>query len=121
MSESARASDHLANERTYLAWIRTGLATIGLGFVVAKFGLLVGTLAGVSAAPAQASHFSDAIGIALVLCGGIMQIVALDDFKKNQRRIESGKFRPNSAFAVGAGVVLFATAVLLALYLLVTL
>ena len=33
------ASDYLAAERTFLAWIRTGLALMGFGFVVARFGL----------------------------------------------------------------------------------
>jgi putative membrane protein len=121
LSERARATDYLANERTYLAWIRTGLATIGLGFVVAKFGVVVSTLAGVSVSPSQTTHVSDAIGIALVVVGGLMQVVALEGFKKNQKRIESGQFRPNSAFAEFVGVMLFVTAVLLAVYLLLTL
>ncbi len=33
---SKKASDHLANERTFLAWVRTGLATITFGFVVER-------------------------------------------------------------------------------------
>ena len=37
----ARITDHMANERTYLAWLRTGITVIALGFVVAKFGLIV--------------------------------------------------------------------------------
>jgi uncharacterized membrane protein YidH (DUF202 family) len=32
-------SDHAANERTFLAWVRTGIATIAFGFVVEKFNL----------------------------------------------------------------------------------
>ena len=36
---SKKVSDHLANERTFLAWIRTGLATIAFGFVIERFGL----------------------------------------------------------------------------------
>ncbi len=38
---SKRVTDHLANERTFLAWIRTGLATITFGFMVERFGLLL--------------------------------------------------------------------------------
>ena len=38
-------SDHAANERTFLAWVRTGIATIAFGFVVEKFNLFVRTLA----------------------------------------------------------------------------
>jgi putative membrane protein len=38
-------SDHSANERTYLAWVRTSIAVIALGFVIEKFNLFVLTLA----------------------------------------------------------------------------
>jgi putative membrane protein len=38
--------DHAANERTFLAWIRTGIAVIALGFVIEKFNLFMLTLAG---------------------------------------------------------------------------
>jgi putative membrane protein len=41
MNGSASAADFLAAERTFLAWIRTGLALMGLGFVVARFGLFL--------------------------------------------------------------------------------
>jgi uncharacterized membrane protein YidH (DUF202 family) len=37
----SRTRDHLANERTLLAWVRTSMAIIGLGFIVARFGLLL--------------------------------------------------------------------------------
>jgi uncharacterized membrane protein YidH (DUF202 family) len=46
MSGEGRVSDYLANERTFLAWIRTSIAVMSLGFVVAKFSLwlrLLGT------------------------------------------------------------------------------
>ena len=38
VSEDRKATEHLANERTFLAWIRTSIAVITLGFVMAKFG-----------------------------------------------------------------------------------
>ena len=40
-SGDRRLADHLANERTLLAWSRTSIAIIALGFVVARFGLLI--------------------------------------------------------------------------------
>lgn len=39
VSEYQRGSEHLAAERTFLAWIRTSISVISLGFVVAKFGV----------------------------------------------------------------------------------
>jgi len=38
-------SDHAANERTFLAWVRTGIAVIAFGFVIEKFNLFMTTLA----------------------------------------------------------------------------
>jgi putative membrane protein len=42
----ARVREHLANQRTLLAWIRTAIALMGLGFVVARFALFLRGLAG---------------------------------------------------------------------------
>jgi putative membrane protein len=44
-SRGASPSDYLAAERTFLAWIRTGLALMGFGFVVARFGLFLREIA----------------------------------------------------------------------------
>ena len=38
-SNPNRARDHLANERTFLAWVRTGVATIVFGFAVGRFSI----------------------------------------------------------------------------------
>src|SRR5271155_1726605 len=69
-----------AAERTLLAWVRTGLTVMGFGFVVARFGLFLTLLANQrapSVAPvASPSHFSTAIGIALVLLGAVSMIFA---------------------------------------------
>jgi len=46
-------SDHAANERTFLAWVRTGIAVIAFGFVVEKFNLFVLTLARAAGLPAR--------------------------------------------------------------------
>ena len=61
-----------AAERTLLAWVRSGLTVMALGFVVARFGLFLALMSasGVSPAAEQLSHWpSSALGIALVLLG----------------------------------------------------
>ena len=50
----AALSDYLAAERTLLAWIRTGLALMGFGFVVARFGLFLQQTASHAARPGRA-------------------------------------------------------------------
>ena len=62
---------YFAAERTLLAWIRTGITVIGLGFVVARFGLFLAAAAAFAPVhPMPASHWhSNTIGIVLVLIG----------------------------------------------------
>ena len=61
---------YMAAERTFLAWIRTGLALMGFGFVVARFGLFLRELAAAGGgSPMKASGFSLPLGTALVLIG----------------------------------------------------
>jgi putative membrane protein len=121
MAEIDKARDHLANERTYLAWVRTGLATIGLGFVVARFGLVIRDLTGVSVTPGDIFHFSDIVGIGLVVAGGLMEIAALDSYSKTQKAIKSGKYEPTSTIEIVVSLTFFALAMLLIIYLFLTL
>lgn len=68
---------YFAAERTLLAWIRTGIAIIGLGFVVARFGLFLRLLGG---ATVQAQHSHGAsllLGVALTLAGALAIFAAL--------------------------------------------
>jgi putative membrane protein len=61
-----------AAERTLLAWVRSGLTVMALGFVVARFGLFLALMSASSVSPAagQHSHWpSSALGIALVVLG----------------------------------------------------
>jgi putative membrane protein len=114
-----KVTDHLANERTYLAWLRTGITIIALGFVVAKFGLIVKEL--VPSAPETSFHFSSYIGIALVLVGGFMEILALRRFTRNQERIRVGKYTPSAGTETAISSGIFVTAIVLIIYLLLTL
>src|SRR5690348_17084534 len=74
---SKKVTDHLANQRTFLAWIRTGLATITFGFVVARFGLFLRELGFKSnVAEILPFHYSSFFGVSLTLLGVIIMIVA---------------------------------------------
>jgi putative membrane protein len=71
---------YFAAERTLLAWVRTGVAVIGLGFVVARFGLFLQLVA-----PAHQSHKPDAVapilGTGIVLVGSLCMAVAGFQFR----------------------------------------
>src|SRR5256714_11648617 len=63
--------DHLANERTLLAWARTAITIMALGFVIAKFGILVREVRGLTHAAQEAVHFSALFGAALACTGAV--------------------------------------------------
>ena len=119
-SQSGNITDHLANERTYLAWLRTGIATIGLGFVVARFGLVIRELTGISAIPETSYHLSSIIGIALAIMGGLMVLLAFQRFARNQNRIRAGNYEPSNRVELVTSFALFIIVVLLVAYLLLT-
>src|SRR2546427_9349488 len=74
--QRADLRDYLAAERTFLAWIRTGLALMGFGFVVARFGLFLQVLQmGQSNLQARPYGPSFWFGTALILLGVVVNLV----------------------------------------------
>ncbi len=92
---AAHSTVHLANERTFLAWIRTSLAVIGLGFAVAKFGTWLRELSGQSAQMAEAARSSQSVfmGIAMIAAGGVFALVAAWRYHVVSQQIEAGTVR----------------------------
>lgn len=98
----------LANERTFLAWIRTGLALIAGGMACAQF------------LPAfSIHHLREIIAIGLLVLGGVVALRAVDHWARTERAMRLGQELPPSKFpailalAVGSGAVLLVVAVLL--------
>lgn len=87
--------DRLANERTFLAWLRTGIAITGLGFVVARFDLFLRQMAALtesSGAPTDAAGTSVpstnvSLGVVLVLAGPILVGLAALRFWQTERAL----------------------------------
>lgn len=119
---SKKVTDHLANQRTFLAWIRTGLATITFGFVVERFGLLLRELGlkNDSSASTTTIHYSALIGVALVILGVVTMIIALVSFLQIRRAIDQESFRPHAAFEIVLTVLASLIGLLLAIYLALT-
>jgi inner membrane protein YidH len=93
-----RYTDHSANERTFLAWVRTGIAVIAFGFVVEKFNLFVRTLALAAPNDGTVSRFRDLQqisgsfnhydGLVLILIGIAIIVVSLLRFVRTSRLID---------------------------------
>jgi putative membrane protein len=114
---SKRVTDHLANERTFLAWVRTGIAVIAFGFVVERFGLLLRQLGFKSDAPLFPGHYSTIVGITLTILGTIVLIIALFNFLQVRRSIDAEEFYPRAGYAVALTIITSLIGVLLAVYL----
>jgi putative membrane protein len=80
--------EHLANERTLLSWVRTGVSLISLGLVVERAGALA------KAADFQlgSTSGSDFFGLGLALLGALTLILGTTQFLRNRRAIAAGKF-----------------------------
>src|SRR5919197_5627799 len=112
--------DHLANERTLLAWARTAITIMALGFVIAKFGILVREVRGLTHVAQEAVHFSALFGAALACTGAVALAFAAAGFVRVKRGIDRQEvyFSPTNGLVVAA--VLTIVGLLLAVYLLVT-
>jgi len=96
---------YLAAERTLLAWIRTGLAMMGFGFVVARFGLFLRELQAYPGSPSVRSpHGSLWFGAGLVLMGAVVNLLAALNHTRLVRRLQNGTWSPNHASRSGIAV-----------------
>ena len=93
IDETKRATEYLANERTFLAWIRTSVAVVSLGFVIARFSVWLRELA-VHQEPQVQVHragISLPIGVAMMTLGGLLAVLAAWRYHVVNRDIERGK------------------------------
>jgi uncharacterized protein (DUF302 family)/uncharacterized membrane protein YidH (DUF202 family) len=103
-------SDYLAAERTFLAWIRTGLAFMGFGFVVARFGIYIQALAGQGRVPQQSYGLSVPFGTALVALGVAVTIGCAWNYIRMVRELNQGgnEFTRPSRLGIAAASLLAA-------------
>ena len=87
-----RYSDHAANERTFLAWVRTAIAIMAFGFLVQKFDLFLRIASESLAAralPAGSQIVGNIAGLLLIMLGGVVMAFAAIRFHKTTRDIDT--------------------------------
>ena len=110
---------HMANERTFLAWIRTSVAIMAFGFVVEKFSLFVKQMAyylGKETIPPP-QGYSSMIGIVLVGLGVAMSVLAFIRYKKVERQIDDDSYQPSAILSVLLAISIIAVGFFQVLYL----
>jgi putative membrane protein len=119
--QKSALSDYLAAERTFLAWIRTGLALMGFGFVVARFGLFLQQVQALHmAAPQHGYGLSLWFGTALIAAGIFLNVFAGFHHLNLIRKLDSGEIPRSHPTAQALALALFLAGVglAMALYLL---
>ena len=120
MRQKAALSDYLAAERTFLAWIRTGLALMGFGFVVARFGLFLQQLQIAEHAPSVQSYgHSLWFGTALIGAGVAVNLLSGWHHLRLVRMMDQGEVtRPQTtSLAVATSLFLALVGLAMAIYL----
>ncbi len=92
-------TDHAANERTFLAWVRTAIAVMAFGFLVEKFDLFLEvasrSLSGRVLSPGG-QMVGNVAGLLLILMGGATMVLAMLRFRQTTRDIDSKEVRSDT-------------------------
>lgn len=92
-------AEHAANERTFLAWVRTGISIVAFGFLIEKLNVFILATEAVTPKSAPERHWANRLmgpvgrydGLALIIIGIVVLIVAAFRFARTARRIEQGR------------------------------
>jgi putative membrane protein len=106
---SNRARDHLANERTFLAWVRTGVATIVFGFAIGRFSIALREFMKLQGYKSVTPGFTTWLGIISTVGGVLLVFAGLSRYRKARIQIDADNFEP-------AGFVIDLVAYLLGLF-----
>jgi putative membrane protein len=115
-----RLQQYLANQRTFLSWLRTSIALIGLGFAIERFSLFLQQFRLIAnpdttgnAASATAHDYSALVGIGMIIVGTGLIVYALKNYLESNKTIASGKYIPKntiiyttSATIIGLGIIM---------------
>ena len=117
-NNSHRTRDHLANERTFLAWIRTSLGIMVFGFVVEKFSLFIKHVLpwfGNTNAPIPPK--GSVFGVFLVIFGVLICLLAFIRFKNVEKQIEDESYQPSLLLNIMLTLAVLSIGVFLVIFL----
>ena len=118
----AGASDHLANERTYLAWIRTSIGIMAFGFVVVKFSLFVKQISILLGKDTSlhSTKYSGFLGTSFVILGLVVTILSYLRYQHSKKQLEKGIYQQSSLLIKLITLFIFLVSLFLIIYLIQT-
>jgi|SRR5450756_2263841 Predicted membrane protein len=114
---------HMANERTFLAWIRTSIGIMAFGFVVEKFALFIKQMSlvlgksNIEKALPPSHGYSSIVGIFLVGFGTLMGLLAFVRYKRVERQIDEDTYQHSSILDILLLMAVLAVGIFLVIYL----
>ncbi|OJW14457.1 DUF202 domain-containing protein [Mucilaginibacter sp. 44-25] len=117
---TSNPSDHLANERTFLAWIRTSVAIMGFGFVVVKFALFIKQISLVlntKQTVLPGKGYSTQIGILLVGIGAFMALYSYLRYRNTEKQLLNKAYKPSQLPSLLLTLAIVIVGALLVIYL----
>jgi putative membrane protein len=113
-----KSRENLANERTFLAWVRTSIALMGFGFVIVKFSLFIQQLA-LMLKPEELpdQRYSQIGGIVMIAIGILITLLAFFHFKKYEMQLAKGSFYSSSFLMLFLTLIMIAGGISLLIYL----
>ena len=119
IKKQANTADHLANERTFLAWMRTSIGIMAFGFVVVKFSLFVKQISMIlgKADIIHSKGYSGILGIVLVAVGTVTSVLSYIQYKHSEKQIDSGNYKHSSILITVLTAFIFLVSIFLIVYL----
>ena len=121
---SERLQQYLANQRTFLSWVRTSIALIGLGFAIERFSIFLQQFrliadpdATGNAASATAHEYSALIGIGMIVIGTGLIIYALKNYLDSNKTIASGRYMPKNTIVYTASATIMGLGIIMIIFL----
>jgi len=114
-----KSREHLANERTFLAWIRTSIALMGFGFVIVKFTLFLKEISLlIEAKTVLSKGYSAMVGVIMVAFGVIIAILAFLQYKKYENQLNKNTYVSSSMLSLFVTLIILIGGIILIIYLL---
>lgn len=120
--QQGNITDHLANERTFLAWIRTSIGIMAFGFVVVKFSLFIKQISLILGKEniVQSRGYSAVVGIMLVAVGTVTAVLSYIRFKQTEKQLKAGFYHHSSLLITLLISFIFLVSIFLIAYLIKT-